>query len=83
MCRKGTSRIEFNYRFFSIGLCHNDLAAYFNLNFSLMQYHGYSLEEVENLIPWEREIYISLLIKYLNDEKAKEQSRNQQWQRKR
>ncbi len=48
-----------------------------------MQYHGYSLEEVENLIPWEREIYISLLIRHLNDEKTKEQNRNQQWQRKR
>ena len=34
-----------------------------------MQHHNYSLEELDNMVPWEREIYIGLLINYLRDEK--------------
>jgi hypothetical protein len=36
-----------------------------------MQHHKYSLTELENMIPWEREIYLSLLIKYLEEENEK------------
>ena len=35
----------------------------------MMQHHNYSLEELENMIPWEREIYIGLLMNYLQNEK--------------
>jgi hypothetical protein len=41
----------------------------------MMQHHGYSLNELEGMIPWEREIYIGLLIQYL---KEKEEKRKQQ-----
>ena len=34
-----------------------------------MQHHNYSLEELENMVPWEREIYIGLLMNYFQDEK--------------
>ena len=33
-----------------------------------MQYHKYSLTELENMIPWEREIYINMLLQYLEEE---------------
>lgn len=33
-----------------------------------MQEHNYSLTEIENMIPWEREVYISLLIDYIEKE---------------
>ena len=36
-----------------------------------MQHHKYSLGELEEMIPWEREIYITLLVKYLKEEKEK------------
>ena len=36
-----------------------------------MQHHKYSLTELENMLPWERNIYISLLIKYLEKEKER------------
>ena len=49
------------------------LENYFRLNFSLMQYHKYSLTEIENLIPWERDIYIGLLQQHLEDERLKQQ----------
>ena len=45
-----------------------------------MQHHKYSLTEVENMMPWEREIYIILLLKHLEEEK-KEQERQQQQRR--
>ena len=37
----------------------------------MMQHHNYSLTELENMIPWEREIYIGLLMKYLEEEKER------------
>ena len=49
------------------------LMNYYELNFSLMQYHKYSLTEIENLIPWERDIYIGMLKQHLEDEKLKHQ----------
>jgi hypothetical protein len=36
-----------------------------------MQHHKYSLSELENMIPWERDIYISLLMSYLEEENEK------------
>jgi len=49
------------------------LESYFRLNFALMQYHKYSLTEIENMMPWERDIYVSLLQQHLEDEKLKQQ----------
>ena len=34
----------------------------------MMQHHDYSLTELENMMPWEREIYIGLLMKYIKEE---------------
>ena len=42
----------------------------------MMQHHNYSLEELENMVPWEREIYIGLLMKYLQDEKEQMEQEN-------
>jgi|TARA_R110000868_G_scaffold198488_1_gene444923 hypothetical protein len=36
-----------------------------------MQHHKYSLTELENMLPWEREIYINLLMQHLEQEKEK------------
>jgi hypothetical protein len=36
----------------------------------MMQHHNYSLKELEDMMPWEREVYIGLLIKHLEEEKA-------------
>ncbi len=57
-------------------MAHIDLESYYKLNFSLMQHHKYSLTEIENMMPWEREIYLTLLNQYVEEEneKAKQQS---------
>jgi hypothetical protein len=36
-----------------------------------MQHHKYSLTELENMLPWERTIYVDLLVKYLKEEKER------------
>ena len=57
-------------------MSHMDLENYFKLNFSLMQYHKYSLTEIENMIPWERDVYVGLLKNHLEEEEQKQQQRH-------
>ena len=52
---------------------HIDLESYFKLNFALMQHHKYSLTEIENMMPWERDIYVGLLNQYIEEENSKMQ----------
>ena len=57
-------------------LSHEDLESFYRINFALMQYHKYSLTEIENMIPWERDIYVALLEQHLEEEKLKHQQAN-------
>ena len=57
-------------------MVHMDLENYFRLNFAMMQYHKYSLTEIENMMPWERDIYVGLLQSHLEEEKLKENQQN-------
>lgn len=54
-------------------MVHESLASYYQVNFALIQHHKYSLTEIENLIPWEREVYITLLQQYIEEENLKYQ----------
>jgi len=56
-------------------MAYMNLETYFRVNFALMQYHKYSLTEIENMMPWERDIYVGLLQQHLKEE---EQKRKQQ-----
>ena len=42
----------------------------------MMQHHKYSLTEIENMIPWERDIYVSLLAAWLEEEKQRIEEQN-------
>jgi hypothetical protein len=57
-------------------MLHEDLVSYYRINFALMQHHKYSLSDIENMIPWEREIYISLLKQHIEEENLKAQQQN-------
>ena len=37
-----------------------------------MQHHNYSLSDLENMLPWEREIYVDMLISYIKEENDKQ-----------
>ena len=54
-------------------MAHEDLESYFKTNFALMQHHKYSLTELENMIPWEREVYLTLLQQYIEEKNLKAQ----------
>ena len=43
-----------------------------------MQHHNYSLTELEDMIPWEREIYIGLLMNFLKEEEEKRKEEKRQ-----
>ena len=57
-------------------MAHNNLENYFRLNFAMMQYHKYSLTEIENMMPWERDIYVGLLNQYIEEENLKAKQAN-------
>jgi hypothetical protein len=44
------------------------------LNFNLMQHHKYSLTELDNMMPFERQIYINMLINYIKEQEIKNAS---------
>jgi len=50
---------------------HDNLRNYYKTNFSLIQHHKYSLTELEGMIPWERDIYVSMLIQFIEEENEK------------
>ena len=54
-------------------MTHIDLESYFKLNFALIQHHKYSLTEIENMMPWERDIYVAMLNQYIEEENLKAQ----------
>ena len=41
-----------------------------------MQHHKYSLTELENMIPWERDVYVNMLVQYIEEENAKIKEQN-------
>jgi hypothetical protein len=57
-------------------MAHMELESYFRINFALMQFHKYSLTEIEAMMPWERDIYLSLLQQHIEEEKLKQQQQN-------
>ena len=56
-----------------MSIAREDLETFYKLNFSLMQYHKYSLTELENMMPWEREVYVALLAEHIEKENLKKQ----------
>jgi hypothetical protein len=42
-----------------------------------MQHHKYSLSEIESLLPWERDIYVSMLTNYIKEENERRRREGQ------
>ena len=40
-----------------------------------MQHHNYSLSDIENMLPWERDIYVDMLITWIKEENEKRKQR--------
>jgi len=52
------------------------MISYYRLIFSLKQHHHWGIEEVESLIPWEREVFVELLKQHLDEEAERIKNRN-------
>ena len=37
----------------------------------MMQHHKYGLDDINSMIPWERDVYVELLKQHLEEEKKK------------
>lgn len=46
-------------------LCHMTLKDYYQIVFSMAQHHKYSIDEIESLMPYERDLYFNMLIDFL------------------
>lgn len=56
-------------------LYYSSLHNYYNTTFSLIHHHKYSLTEIENMIPFERDLYVQMLINHLREiEEAKKRN---------
>jgi hypothetical protein len=58
-------------------MSYNNLENYFRTNFMLMEEHKYSLTEIENMMPFERQVYVLLVNEYI---KKKEEELKQKQQ---
>lgn len=52
-------------------LSHTNLSLYYQKIFAMAQHHKYSIAELENIMPYERDIYFELMVEYI--EKRKEE----------
>ena len=57
-----------NSKFFRITFVHDNLKNHYETNFALMQHHKYSLADLNNMLPWEKSVYVSLLSNYIEEE---------------
>ncbi len=60
-------------RFFYLTLCHDNLKNWYTVNFILNQDFNMSLSEIENMIPFEREIFVYMILNRVEEEKKKSQ----------
>lgn len=55
---------------------YNSLTNYYSLNFQLIHHHKYSLSDINEMMPFERDLYVDMLMAYLNEEKDRQQKAN-------
>jgi hypothetical protein len=54
-----------------------NIEIYFKNNFFILSHNLLSLHEIESMLPWEREIYLALLVDKIKQEnEAKQKERN-------
>lgn len=58
-------------------LSNETLYNHYTMNFALRQYHGYSLTELDEMVPFERDIYMALLENHLEEEKQRIKKQNE------
>jgi hypothetical protein len=52
-------------------LSHTNLTIHYNKMFGMVQHHKYTIFDIENLMPFERDLYYDLLVAYIRSEEEK------------
>ena len=62
-------------------LSHDNLANHYQTNFAMIQHNKWSLTELDNMLPYERQIYVTLLQQWIKEEndRQKEQQRKNKY----
>jgi len=53
-------------------LSHTCLGIYYKTLFSMAQHHKYIIADIENILPYERDLYVEMLVEYMEELKSKE-----------
>jgi len=59
-----------------LGLSHNTLANYYTTLFAMAQHHNYSISELEDMMPYERDLYVGMLLDFLDKQKKELEKSN-------
>ena len=51
-------------------LSHTSLGNYYKTIFSMAQHHKYSITEIESLLQYERDLYVDMLVDFIEEQKA-------------
>jgi hypothetical protein len=57
-----------------MSLSHTNLMVHYKTNFDLMQHHKYSLNEIDGMIPWEKEVYVNMLVNFIKEQEVEAQT---------
>jgi len=52
-------------------MTHMSLADYYRIIFAMAQHHKYSIAEIENLVPYERDVYFAMLVNFIKEMEEK------------
>jgi len=50
-------------------MSHTTLGEHYKLQFAMMQHHKWAISDIENLIPFERDLYVEMLLRHLEEQK--------------
>ena len=53
-----------------------NLTSHFDYNFSLIHAHKWSFTEIENMLPWERDIYLIKIQEWIKEENRRTEEHN-------
>lgn len=67
----GRDGVGGNTKFFRMMFRHDSLTNHYQTNFALMQHHKYSLSDLEKMLPWEKTMYVTMLLRHIEEENEK------------
>ena len=59
---------------------HANLGTYYKTHFSLMNHHHWSLRELDEMMPWEKYLYIDMLQVFLEEQEKQRQEAEREFQ---